>query len=49
VHDILRDGTGADRQLRAFEKRGNIHDVVEYLADETLRGVREPVGQGASA
>ena len=41
VHTILRDGTSADRQLRAFKATGDTRAVVELLAAETM-GVRVP-------
>lgn len=43
VHDLIRDGTGADRQLKVYKEKGDLVSVVDYLAEETLRGVREPV------
>lgn len=49
VHTILQEGTGADKQVRVFEERGDIRAVVDFLAEETLRGVREPVAQGTGA
>jgi carboxylate-amine ligase len=35
VSDILRRGTGADLQRAAYEKRGSLEDVVEYLLGTT--------------
>ncbi len=35
IHTILENGTGADRQLRVFNERGNMQDVVEYITKET--------------
>ena len=41
LHRILREGTSADRQLRAFQRTGHLHSVVDNLAAETLEGVPE--------
>lgn len=41
VEAILRDGTGADRQLEVYRRTGSLEAVVDYLAEETLRGVVE--------
>ncbi len=41
VDTILREGTGADRQLAVFRKTQDVRAVVDYLAEETLRDVRE--------
>lgn len=37
--EILKNRPGADRQLAAFEKRGDIRDVVDYIVGETEYGV----------
>jgi carboxylate-amine ligase len=42
VYGILEDGTGADRQLAVYRERQDLTDVVDYLAEETLRGVYAP-------
>jgi carboxylate-amine ligase len=39
VYSILRDGTGADRQLDIFAKNGNLVSVVDYITEQTLVGV----------
>jgi len=39
VYDILENGTGADRQLEVYRQTGDLKSVVDYLAEETLRGV----------
>jgi carboxylate-amine ligase len=36
---IVKNGTGADRQLAAFAKRGDLKDVVDYIVEETRHGV----------
>ena len=35
VERILREGTGADRQIAAWERQHNMHDVVDLIVDET--------------
>jgi glutamate---cysteine ligase / carboxylate-amine ligase len=35
IHTILRDGTGADRQLKKFEETNDLKAVVDYMAEET--------------
>ncbi|GBD92090.1 carboxylate-amine ligase YbdK [bacterium BMS3Abin04] len=40
IHKILEHGTGADRQLRAWEKRKDLRDVVDYIIDETYKGIK---------
>ncbi len=39
VKKILENGTGADRQLKVFEKTGDLHKVVDYITDQTMVGV----------
>jgi carboxylate-amine ligase len=39
VYKILENGNGADRQLKVFEKTGDIKSVVDYITDQTLEGV----------
>lgn len=39
VHQILANGTGADRQLRVFKETGNLHSVVDYMIAETKHGL----------
>ena len=36
VHTILAEGTSADRQLRVLRQTGDVHAVVEMLAQETV-------------
>jgi carboxylate-amine ligase len=42
VERILREGTGADRQLAAWERRHNMHDVVDQIVEETYEGLTIP-------
>jgi carboxylate-amine ligase len=37
---ILADGTSADRQVRTFERTGDLHAVVDQLIRETEEGVK---------
>jgi carboxylate-amine ligase len=42
VRRIIESGTGADRQLAVFREYGNAKAVVDYLIEETVKGL--PVG-----
>jgi len=39
VRWILANGTGADRQLKAFESSGDLKKVVDFICDETASGL----------
>lgn len=39
VHTILKNGTGADRQLQVYQQTGKIEDVVDYITEQTLVGI----------
>lgn len=39
LQTIVREGTSADRQLRAFSASGHLHEVVDHIAEETIAGV----------
>ncbi|HEX9983110.1 MAG TPA: carboxylate-amine ligase [Thermoanaerobaculia bacterium] len=39
AREIVRRGTGADRQLAEFGKRNDLRDVVDYIIAETSHGV----------
>jgi carboxylate-amine ligase len=39
LQTIIREGTSADRQLRAFAATGHLHQVVDHIAEETIAGV----------
>ncbi len=41
IHEILRNGSGADRQLRVYKETGDFHRVVDYIISETEAGVFE--------
>ncbi len=39
VHTILKNGTGADRQLKAYQQTGKMESVVDYITEQTLVGI----------
>lgn len=39
AREIMRHGTGADRQLAVYEKRHDLRDVVDYIIAETEHGI----------
>ncbi|MBV8063715.1 MAG: hypothetical protein JOY51_08970, partial [Nevskia sp.] len=39
LETILKNGTGADRQLKVFEETGDLRAVVDYLIGETMQDV----------
>ncbi len=39
VHDILKRGTGADRQLAVYEETKDLKKVVEYIIESTKEGI----------
>ncbi len=39
IHKILEHGTGADRQLRVWNQTKDLHKVVDYIIDETYKGI----------
>jgi carboxylate-amine ligase len=39
AREILKRGTGADRQLAAYQERQNLRDVVDYIIAETEHGI----------
>jgi carboxylate-amine ligase len=39
VHQILANGTGADRQLKVFRETGSLNAVVDYMIEETKYGL----------
>lgn len=42
IEKILDQGTGADRQLEVFEKKGKLTDVVDYMVAETNKNIYLP-------
>jgi carboxylate-amine ligase len=43
IHKILKDGNGADRQLRVYQETGDLKKVVDYVMEETEAGLEEDV------
>jgi glutamate---cysteine ligase / carboxylate-amine ligase len=41
IHQMLKMGTGADRQLKVYEQTGDLKQVVDFIVDETKVGVME--------
>ncbi len=41
IHEILENGTGADRQLKVYEDTGDLKKVVDYIVQETAAGLGE--------
>src|SRR5689334_22625648 len=41
IREMMRMGSGADRQLRVYEKTGDLKAVVDYIIEETEVGVAE--------
>jgi len=42
VERIMREGTGADRQIAAWEREHNMHDVVDLIVAETYEQLTVP-------
>jgi carboxylate-amine ligase len=36
---MIREGSGADRQLRVWRETGDLKKVVDYMAEETRAGL----------
>lgn len=41
IHNIVDQGSGADRQLRVFQQTGDLKKVVDYIIEETEAGLTE--------
>ncbi len=41
IHEMLKMGTGADRQLQVYKETGDLEAVVDYMVKETRVGVFE--------
>ncbi len=39
IYKILEQGTGADRQLEVYQRTGDLRKVVDYIIEETNRGI----------
>ena len=42
MRTILKDGTGADRQLKVFQQTADLKKVVDYMVEETRAGLEQP-------
>jgi carboxylate-amine ligase len=49
VRTILEMGSGADRQLRVFERTGDLKKVVDYIIEETQVGLTSGTAHAAQA
>lgn len=47
IRTILRNGSGADRQIRVFQETGDFKHVVDYIISETEAGVSTPAASAA--
>lgn len=47
IHEILKNGTGADRQLQVFHETGDLKAVVDYMIQETRAGIFEQAAASA--
>jgi glutamate---cysteine ligase / carboxylate-amine ligase len=43
IHTMMEMGTGAERQLRVFERTQDLKAVVDYIIEETRVGLQKPV------
>ena len=41
IHEIMKNGAGADRQLQVYRETGDMKAVVDYIIEETEAGVEE--------
>jgi carboxylate-amine ligase len=48
VHTILAEGTSADRQLRAYQERGDLRGVVDHLCEESMAGLERSARPGTT-
>jgi len=39
AHEILRNGTGADKQLKVFEQTQDLTKVVDFITSEFTKGL----------
>jgi carboxylate-amine ligase len=46
IERIMREGTGADRQLATWERTGDMKAVVDGIVKETYEGLRAPAAAG---
>jgi glutamate---cysteine ligase / carboxylate-amine ligase len=48
IHEIMKMGNGADRQLRVFEETADLKKVVDFIIEETEVGVTDTSASAAS-
>lgn len=46
IREIMKMGTGADRQLRVYQKTGDMKAVVDYIIEETEMGINKDKDKG---
>jgi carboxylate-amine ligase len=49
IREILKNGTGADRQLRVWRETGDMNKVVDHIIEETQAGLFETSERGLAA
>jgi carboxylate-amine ligase len=49
IEKIMREGTGADRQLAVWERTHDIKAVVDHIVEETYEGLNVPLHSGPAA
>jgi carboxylate-amine ligase len=49
IYQILKHGSGAERQLRVYEETHNLNAVVDYIVQETQAGLFDTVPKTAGA
>jgi len=49
IHEILKMGNGAERQLRVYNETGDFRKVVDYIIEETRAGLFEDTPRSVGA
>ncbi len=49
IEKIMREGTGADRQIAAWEREHNMHDVVDLIVNETYESLNVTQAEAVAA
>ena len=49
IHEILKMGSGADRQLRVYRETGDFKKVVDFIVEETQVGLFDSQEKTAGA
>jgi carboxylate-amine ligase len=49
IREILKNGTGADRQLRVWNETHDMKKVVDYIIEETEAGIYETAERRGAA